>query len=156
LAEEELHTDMFRHLNRRCAPELYDENDFYFISVPPAASRLLDLISKRPRRFAALLWLMHLQEERASYFGRVFLNSEESLEPHFLAAQRKHLADEIGHIRWDEDLLDLVWPNLSPFWRRLNVRLLAWLVSEYFTTSKRSAIRVITALAAEFPQLKAR
>jgi hypothetical protein len=154
LSEEEQHTAMFQHLNQKCAPEIYGKQDFYFIQVPPIAAKMLDWLSKRPHLFPFLLWLMHLQEERALFFGRAFLNSAESLEPHFVAVQRKHLADETGHVRWDEELLDWVWPKTGPLFRWFNVQMLAWMVNEYFSTPKRTALRVVADLVREFPALQ--
>jgi hypothetical protein len=154
LAEEEQHTAMFRRLNQQCAPEIYAHRDFHFIHVPPIAARILDSISRRPQWFPGLLWIMHLQEERAMFFGRAFLQSPARLEPHFVAVQRKHLADEIGHVRWDEALLDWVWPKAPSWLRRFNARFFTWLIGEYFTTPKRSAVRVVTALVQEFPALR--
>jgi hypothetical protein len=154
LAEEEQHTTMFRRLNQQCAPEIYAQRDFYFIQTPPVAAKILDAISKRPQWFPFLLWLMHLQEERALFFGRTFLKCADSLEPHFVAVQRKHLADEIGHVRWDEALLDWVWPKTNSLLRRFNVQIFAWMIKEYFTTPKRTAQRIIAALVKEFPALQ--
>jgi hypothetical protein len=153
LAEEEQHSAMFLNLNRRCAPEIYAERDFYFIQIPPAAARTLGWISKRPRWFPMLLWLMHLQEERALHFGHAFLKSSDEIEVHFLNVQRKHLMDEMGHVRCDEALLEWVWPKTGMLLRQFNARLLAWMIKEYFSTPKRSAIRVVTALVGEFPSL---
>jgi hypothetical protein len=64
--------------------------------------------------------------------------------------------DETGHVRWDAALLDWVWPKTGLRLRRFNVRLLAWMIGEYFSAPKRSAIRVVSALADEFPSLKPR
>ncbi|MGH7954026.1 MAG: diiron oxygenase, partial [Limisphaerales bacterium] len=154
LAEEEQHTEMFRQLNRQCAPDIYEQWDFYFIQVSPVAAKILDVISKHPQWFPFLLWLMHLQEERAMFFGKTFLKFAESLEPHFVAVQRKHLADEIGHVRWDESLLDWVWPKTGALVRRFNIRIFSWMVKEYFTTPKRTAPRIMSALIKEFPELQ--
>lgn len=156
LAEEEQHTAMFKKLNRQCAPEIYTRRDFYFIQVPTVAAKILDAISKRPHWFPFVLWFAQLQEERALFFGRTFMNAADGLEPHFVAAQRKHLADEIGHVRWDEKLLEWVWPETGAWLRNINVRLLAWMMKEYFTKPKRAALRVVAALANEFPQLQSR
>ena len=156
LAEEEMHTAMFRQLNRLCAPHLYHNQDFHFIQTTPIAARLLDAISRHPEQFPFLLWLMQLQEERALYFGRVFLKHATTLEPHFVETQRRHLADEIGHVRWDTMLLEQVWAKTSPWLRRINVRLLAWMIREYFSTPKHSAPRVMAALVNEFPELRPR
>jgi len=156
LSEEEQHTGMFRELNRRCAPDLYTRDDFHFIRISGPAARILDAVARRPQWFPFLLWLMHLQEERAMFFGKAFLKHAGALEPHFVAVQRQHLADEIGHVRWDEQLLEYIWPQAKPFVRRWNVRLFAWMMKEYFTTPKRTAPRIIAALAEEFPELRSR
>jgi hypothetical protein len=156
LAEEEQHSAMFSRLNRQCAPEIYLECDFYFIQVPPIAARALGLISRQPEWFPMLLWLMQLQEERALHFGQTFLKSGDEIEPHFLDVQRRHLMDETGHVRWDEALLDCVWPKTGALLRSFNVRLLSWMIGEYFSTPKRSALRVVSALAGEFPSLQPR
>jgi len=153
-AEEVQHSAMFLALNRKCAPEIYSQQDFYFIRIPPVAARVLDVLSKRPQWFPFWLWLMHLQEERALSFGREFLKAADSLEPHFVAVQRKHLADEAGHVRWDDELLEWAWPKAGPWLRRWNARLLSWMVGEYFATPKRSALRVVAALVREFPALQ--
>jgi hypothetical protein len=155
MTEEGQHSEMFHGLNRNCAPEIYSRQLFYFIRVPPAAAVILNFISKRPQWFPFLLWLMHLQEERALFFGRTFLRYADSLEGHFVATQRRHVADEIGHVRWDEALLDWVWPKTGLLRRQLNTRVLAWMIDEYFTTPKRAAVRVLAQLTKEFPDLRA-
>ena len=154
MAEEEQHSAMFRNLNQRCAPAIYQSNDFHFIRVPAAAARLLDFVSRRPTLFPFLLWLMHLQEERAMFFGRTFLKYADSLEPYFVAVQRRHLADETGHVHWDEELLDWVWPRTKLLLRRFNIQIFRWMIEEYFSTPKRSALRVVSALIDEFPELQ--
>jgi P-aminobenzoate N-oxygenase AurF len=154
LAEEEQHSAMFSNLNRKCAPAIYAGRDFYFIQMPPAATRALGWISKRPRWFPMLIWLMHLQEERALDFGQAFLKSSDEIEIHFQNVQRRHLMDEMGHVRCDETLLEWVWPETGRLLRQFNARLLAWMINEYFCTPKRAAIRVVTALAEEFPSLQ--
>ncbi|HWB61827.1 MAG TPA: diiron oxygenase [Chthoniobacteraceae bacterium] len=156
LAEEEEHSGMFRQLNRRCAPQWYAERDFHFIRVPPLGKAVLGAMSKRPHRFPFLLWLMHLHEERALFFGKAFLKYQDSLEPHFVAAQRKHLADEIGHVRWDEALLDWLWPRTGALGRRINIAIFSWMMREYFTVPKRTALRVVATLVEEFPELRPR
>ena len=156
LAEEQRHSEMFRCLNRRCAPEFYADRDFHFIRVPRTAGALLGFMSRRPHWFPLLLWLAHLQEERSLAAGRLFLAGAATLEPQFVAVQRAHLADEVGHVRCDEALLARVWPHTRPLVRHLNARLLGWLLGEYFSVPKRAAVRVVAALAAEFPALRAR
>jgi hypothetical protein len=97
---------------------------------------------------------MHLQEERALFFGQSFLKRADVLEPHFVAAQRKHVADEVGHVHWDQALLDWVWPKAGFLCRQINTRILAWMIEEYFSTPKRAALRVLSELVKEFAELR--
>ena len=90
------------------------------------------------------------------FYAREFLAAADRLEPSFVAVQRRHLADEVGHVRWDEQLLDWIWPALGPRRRRLNARIFAWLMREYFVTPKRSGLRVVRTLVAEYPELRPR
>lgn len=152
-ADEERHSAMFRSLNLRSEPELYRDHDFYFIHVPALPGKALNFIALHPRHFPLLLWLMHLQEERALSTGREFLMCEHVIEPNFLAAQRAHIADEVSHVHCDKALLDLVWPQANRFTRWLNVRLLGWMMTEYFGPPKRAQVKVVERLCAEFDAL---
>jgi hypothetical protein len=154
--EERQHTEMFRRLNERCAPHLYTGRDWHFIQVPGVWMMALKRAVDRPLLFPLFLWLMLLQEERSIAYSRGYLQGRESIEPQFVAAHRLHLADEVGHVRWDEDLLDEMWRRARPLARRWNARLFAWMVGEFFGTPKRGQLRVIDELAREFPELRAR
>jgi hypothetical protein len=154
LQEEERHSAMFLGLNRQCAPHLYRDREFHFVRIPPIGAHLLGAMSRRPRWFPLFLWLAHLQEERSMYYARCFLNSQEDLEPSFVAIQRLHLADEAGHVRCDEELLDMVWPRTSRTLRAVNARIFARMIGEYFSCPKRGGLRVVNLLMEEFPALK--
>jgi hypothetical protein len=154
--EEHRHTVMFRELNRRAGGIIYEQSDFHFVRITPAAKRLLHFIAGRPRLFPFVLWLMHLQEERALYFGRQFTQCEHPIEPSFLETQRIHMADEAHHVSCDKDLLDWVWPRTTLFVRYINVRLLAWLMREFFGPPKRAQILIVSRLADELPELQPR
>lgn len=154
LAEEQRHTCMFRALNRLCFPHLYAQRDFYFVQMPPGAAGMLAWASQRPWFFAFIPWIMLLQEERALMLGRDMLRHRSVLEPHFVALHRRHLADEIGHVQWDEALLDLLWQPAAGWLRRANAALLRWLLGEFFVIPKRSNLRVVVQLTREFPVLQ--
>ena len=154
IAEEKRHTEMFRAVNRLAAPDLYAAGDAHFLRLPAAARAALDFVSRRPRIFPLLLWLMLLQEERALYFGGEFLRNAEALDPLFVETQRRHLADEAGHARCDAELLDRLWPRTHATLRALNARLLGWLVGEFFGPPKRASWRVFEQLAREFPDVR--
>ena len=154
LREEELHhTAMFRQLNRACAPELYAERNFHFIRPPRALMALLGWTVRHPQLFGLYIWLLLLQEERSVHYSKRFLRARSELEPHFVAAYRVHLIDEVGHVRCDLELIDEWWPRVGSRLRRMNARLLAWLVKEFFSAPKRGQLNVIRALTGEFPEL---
>ncbi len=154
MAEEARHSEMFRTLNRRCRPEAYAGGDFDFIRLPRLAWAGLHGWMRQAGCFPFFLWVLLIQEERALFYATEFLAAASELEPSFVAAQRRHLADEVGHIRWDEQLLDWVWPRVGFGWRKWNARMFAWLMREYFVTPKRSAWHVMQRLLAEFPELR--
>ena len=154
MAEEARHSAMFRALNRQCFPQRYAKQDFFFIRVPSTTLRLLGIWVRHPSLFPLFIWLLLIEEERALFYAKEFLKASSQLEPHFVAAQKMHLADEVGHIHWDEALLDEVWPRTGRLLRRLNARLFRWLVGEFFNTPKRGGIRVIEQLVDEFPSLR--
>lgn len=153
LGEEQLHTTMFHALNRRCAPEFYAQSHYHFIRVARPWRAVLGAMARRPRTFPLLIWLALLQEERSLYYSKGCLEQRFELDPLFIAAHRTHLRDEMGHISWDEELLDWLWPQVGPVLRSVNVRLLAWMIGEFFLLPKRSGRRVVAQLACEFPQL---
>lgn len=155
--QEQRHTAQFRALNRRYAPELYERGHYRFIQVAPVGRVAMRLVSGRPRVFPLLLWLALMQEERSLFYSKVCLHEAAQMparfEAAFVAAHRMHLADEVGHVAWDEELLDWLWPRTGPVLRTLNARMLNWLVGEYFLLPKRSGPRVVEQLVREFPQL---
>lgn len=153
LAEEQRHTAMFQALNLRCAPELYAAGRYQFIRVAPPWRALLGGLARRPRVFPLLIWLALLQEERSLYYSKTCLDQASVLEPHFVAMHRAHLADEVGHVGWDEMLLDWLWPQVGLAMRFVNARLLAWMVGEFFLLPKRAGVRVVRQLCREFPRL---
>jgi len=152
--EERQHSAMFRRLNQRCAPELYTGRDFYFVQVPKLWTAASNWAVARPRLFPLFLWLMLVQEERSLYYSRGILRHRESIEPNFVQAHRLHLADEMGHVRWDEELLDALWQRSRPVLRRANAKLFAWMLGEFFSTPKRAQLRVVDELVRGFPELR--
>ena len=108
------------------------------------------------RLFPCLLWLQIIAEERAQHFSTFFLKHPRGLNPRFVEVQRKHLADEGGHIRWDAELIEWLWPATPRFLRRINARILGWALREFFHLPKRSGWNVIVLLMAEFRDLAAK
>ena len=151
--EEQRHTAMFRALNRRSAPEFYADGADYFIRVAKPWRALLGAMAHRPRLFPLLMWLALMQEERSLFYSKRCLEKADELELHFVALHRTHLADEVGHVGWDGEVLDWLWPRTGGALRSVNARLFAWMLGEFFHLPKRSGRRVIAQLAREFPRL---
>jgi len=156
LADEERHTRMFRALNVRCAPQFYAGGDYYFVRAPRLETAALGWIARHPRLFPMIFWLMLLQEERAIFYSRAFVKSVGEIEQGFAATHRSHLADEINHARWDEQLLDRLWESSGPALRTINARLFGFMVGEFFNAPKRGGVRVVRQLARECPELRPR
>jgi len=156
LDDERRHTEMFRQLNRRCAPRLYAGRDFHFVDVPAAWRAVLRWTANHPFSFPLFLWLMLLQEERSLFYAKAYLRHQTSIEPSFVATHRLHLMDEARHVHWDEELLDALWRCAHPILRTVNAKLFAWMMEEFFGTPKRAQVRVIEELARELPELRGR
>jgi hypothetical protein len=152
--EEQQHTEMFRQLNQQCAPHFYGVGYFYFIQPPRAWMAVLRWATRHPRFFLMFLWLMLLQEERSLFYSRRAIAQREELEPHFVKTHRAHLADEVGHVGWDEELIEMLWRRANPFLRKVNVELFGWMLGEFFSAPKRAQLRVVHELAREFPALR--
>jgi hypothetical protein len=151
--EEQQHSAMFRALNRRCAPGFYARSHYHFISITRPLRALLRAVSGRPREFPLIVWLALMHEERSLFFSTNYVKNAGKLETHFVATHRAHLTDEVGHVGWDGELLDWLWPLTGRTIRSANVRLLVWMVGEFFLLPKRSGLRVVAQIAREFPHL---
>ncbi len=153
--EEQRHTAMFCALNRQCAPEFYASSDYYFVRASAPLRAVLGAMARGTRVFPLLVWLALLQEERSLFYSKGCVARAGELDPRFVATHRTHLADEIGHVGWDEELLDWLWPRTNRALRAANARLLAWMLGEFFLLPKRSGACVVDQLTREFPQLDA-
>jgi hypothetical protein len=155
LEEEQQHTEMFRQLNQQCAPQFYGTGHFYFIHPLRAWMAVLSWATQHPRLFPMFLWLMLLQEERSLFYSRKVIAQREELEPCFVRTHRTHLADEVGHVRWDEELIEALWQRANPVLRKVNAQLFAWMLGEFFNAPKRAQLCVVHELTREFPALSA-
>ncbi|MGV3533888.1 MAG: diiron oxygenase [Chthoniobacteraceae bacterium] len=154
--EENRHTSWFRALLREVEPEWYEDDTLRFVRPSGVASASLNFCNQRPHLFPCLLWLQLIAEERAQYFSGTFLAAAEELDPRFLEVQRKHLADEGGHIRWDVAFIEWLWPAVPRLVRIANARILQFAMREFFYLPKRSGWNVIERLMVEFPELESR
>lgn len=154
--DEDAHTSWFRCLLREIDPAHYERSDFLLLDASPSARMLLRLLSGSLQIFPMFLWLQLIAEERSLHFGRIFVEHEAVLDSRFVAVQRAHLADEPGHIRRDVLFLEWLWPATPTWLRRFNVRILCWVLREFFLLPKRSGWSVVQTWLNEFPELKER
>lgn len=153
IAEEMSHSAGFHALLRELRPEWYASDWRHFVRLGPAANATLAAMVRRPRAFPCFLWLVQLLEERTIFASRLFLAGTDVYPENMLALHRQHLVDEADHVRWDAALLAQFWNGAPPWLRRLNARLLDWMLGEFIAVPRRAALRVIDALAADLPRL---
>lgn len=154
--EENRHTGWFWDLLVECEPDWYRDRRFQVLAASRSSSTLLSVAARRPSMFPCLLWLQMITEERVQHFSAVFIKDAIAIDPRFVEIQRRHLADEGGHIHWDAELIEWIWPATPLFVRKVNAALLSWLIREFFYLPKRSGWNVIERLIAEFPELAPR
>jgi hypothetical protein len=152
-AEENIHSAEFHGLLRELRPEWYADSWRHFVQVGPVGEAILAGLLRHPRQFPFLIWLVQLLEERTMFASRLYLAEADAFPASIVASQRRHLADEADHVQWDIALIHQLWPATPAWLRRLNVRLLDWMVGEFIAVPRRAALRVIDALAADLPDL---
>jgi hypothetical protein len=155
-AAEKWHASTFRALARHISPELYSDRESVFVQPPSRLSRILLNLCDQPSLRPTPLWIALIQEERGAFFGEEVLRHAAILDPRMVDWQRRHLADEEEHLRLGEALLPLYWDASSPFMRRMNGRLLRFVLREFLSAPKRSGRRVIECLVNERPELMPR
>ena len=154
-AEEKRHSAWFREMNHRVDPITFPRDSDNYVFIP--GGRRMRAVGKwfasRPFTFPFWIWLMLLQEERSIFIARKCINTPE-LEPNFRELHRRHLADEIEHVRWDTQLIERIWIPMPMWKRKIQARLFSYLMAEFFTVPKRSGLAVLDALLAEFPEME--
>lgn len=154
-AEEKRHSQWFREMNHRIDSATFPltPENYVFIPGGRAMRAIGKWLASRPFAFPFWIWLVLLQEERSIFIAQESIAPRSGIEPNFRELQRRHLADEIGHVRWDTQLVERVWLPMPMWKRKLHARLFGHLMAEFFTVPKRSAIAVLNALLAEFSDL---
>lgn len=153
--DERRHTRAFRALNQLSAPLWYRDSTYHILRPSPVGRRLIRLLTRRPARFPAVLWIALVMEERALAASRALLRrGEDEIEPHYLAVYQAHLQDEIRHVHLDWHLLEELHGTSSPFWRKVNAHLFAYSLSRFFLAPRRAGRRVIELLLVEHPELR--
>ena len=153
--EERKHSGWFRALNHRIDPCRFrlDEGSYVFVPATARMRAVTAWFARRPFAFPCWIWLMLLQEERSIFVARECIREGNQLDPEFLELHRRHMADEIDHVRWDLQLVERLWMPLPMWKRRIQAKIFAAMMGEFFTAPKRAAKAVLQGLLDEFPEL---
>ncbi len=150
-ADEMQHAELFSTLNRCIDPILYANSNLNFIQLPAAVHAMWRFFAGRPEWFPFILWLIAVLEERAAYLSRGIIKERDRLEPLMVEVYQAHLADESNHFDYDEALLDRFWYDNRSWVRSVNAWIFQHVFTEYFTTPKRTALRVVDKWLEAFP-----
>jgi len=153
LADEARHSQMFQRLNRLSAPGWYERGPFHVVSIPRRVRLATAALARYPGAFPAVLFLMLALEEHSIEVSRRCAALRAGLEPHWAAAYRAHLEDEVRHVQVDWHLIERFHAGGS--WRRrANAALVAVGIGRFLLAPSRSGARVVAHLVAEFPELR--
>jgi hypothetical protein len=147
---------MFQRLNRLSAPGWYERGPFRLVAVPRAVRLAAVAIARRADVFPAVLWLMlALEEHSIEVSRRSMAMPPEQLEPHWAAAYRAHLEDEVRHVQVDLHLIER-FQGGAGWLRPLNALVVRLGIEHFLLAPSRSGARVVERLVTEFPELRPR
>ncbi len=154
-AEERRHLRMWQALNQLAEPKWYEGENVHFFQTRTRPSSMLRTLCSRPHLVSTVLWIMLLQEEMTMELARRCARScLEPLEPRFGEAYRLHVEDEVRHVQIDWYVIEHLRAAQSPRVRRLNARIVRFLVKTFFLAPRRLAVKVAKELVREFPSLR--
>src|SRR6185436_9019254 len=156
LADEVRHSAMFQRLNRLSAPGWYQRGPFRLVAVPRAVRLTAVAIARHADVFPAVLWLMlALEEHSIEVSRRCAAMPPAQLEPHWAAAYRAHLEDEVRHVQVDLHLIERFQGGVG-WLRPLNALVVRLGIERFLLAPSRSGARVVAHLVTEFPELRPR
>lgn len=152
LDDERRHVVMWRQLSRATADA---GGGGGIVRIRRPMSRALRLLASRPRKFpVVVLVMLTLEEHSIDISRRCGRTGRDALEPHYAAAYRAHLADEVHHVRIDRKLLDLLIEPLPPWLRAINAAVYRRFIRTMWLRPTAAGRRVVEALVRDFPQLR--
>ena len=152
LDDERRHVLMWRRLSRATADA---GGGGGIVRIRRPMSGPLRLLASRPRKFpAVVLVMLTLEEHSIDISRRCGRTGPDALEPHYAAAYRAHLTDEVQHVRVDRELLDVLIEGLPPWRRAVNAALYRRFIRTMWLRPTAAGGRVVEALVREHPQLR--
>ncbi len=156
--EEAAHYDAFAALNRRCEPESYAANDYWFMQLKPYERAMIAAMNSGARFLPFALWIIVAMEESsiglAAAMRRAGDTALGTLDPHFVEVHREHAKDEARHIHVDVHLVQACLHSYPALWRRANARIFTAFMRD-MTSPKANGTgaRVVRQLIRECPTL---
>jgi hypothetical protein len=154
LDDEQRHRRMWHQLNLASAPQWYARSERHILRIAKPLQAMLTLLTSRPEWFPVVIWIMlTLEEHSINMAHRCARMPPEALEPHYAAAHRIHVADEVRHVSVDRELSEKFDRTLPQFLRGINARMFGLFIHRLWLRPVQSAMCVIDALICEFPEL---
>jgi len=154
VADEQEHIRWWQRLSQMSEPDWYCESQNMLLHIPRSVRLVLRYLTRNPRWFPVVFWVMLALEERSLDISRRCLRMKrEEIEPHYLSIYHDHLKDETRHVHLDWHLIDRYYASASVTLRKFNARLLRTLIARFFLPPNRSALRVVRKLVEERREL---
>jgi predicted metal-dependent hydrolase len=156
IEEEQGHGEMFLELNRRCLPEIYEQQSRYFTKLGRLDAVAFKLATAVPYQLTFLLWFITALEEYSIHLSRSYIKGDPveslgELEPNFVRLHAEHAKDETRHVHTGLNLIDACAGSAVK--RRFN----AWLLTRFIrniVVPKRSGVIAVRRLVIEHPELE--
>jgi len=153
--DERRHAATWRRLNQLSAPEWYGAAD-RFLCRPTRLTQVVSrIVARHPLACPVMFWIQLSQEERSIDISRRCLRvPADRMEPHYAAAYREHVRDEVRHVRIDAILLERFYARRSAAVKRITAAAFRAILGSAFLRPARSTIRIVRLLVSEFPELR--
>lgn len=153
--DEARHADAWKRLNRLSEPDWYRERDYTILQVPRPALAAAAFVAAHPEMFPLVFWIQLVQEERSIDISRRMATAPPGeLEPRYAAVYGQHLGDEVRHVQIDWHLIDHLYARRSLAARRINARIVRYLLGTLFLAPAAATARIVRRLVGEFPELR--
>lgn len=148
--EEHRHSCMFQDLNRQADPGMYAKNPYVLSQMANQKGIwALELCGRFPMLLGVWVWIAVYFEERTILYAKKFVK-DTNVSPIFKEIHRRHMMDEVHHVKLDEQLIEQFYKPLGSLKKRLAVRMFQSLLESY-SSPKRMSLAIARVLKSEFP-----
>jgi len=151
--EEARHAGMWRTLLALTEPDWYEHHRWRFLRPGAVSLGILHELARHPRAARWMVWIVLAMEELSLASARRTRHASVSIEPRYRAAYLAHQEDEIRHAQIDWYLIEELRAVASSWGRRIDARIVRWILRRYFLAPVRAGQRVLRELAVECPEI---